>query len=129
MYQITLHNGTVLDYLELNGNNFISEEIIEDAVFSGNLDTVTISNGKTTETYTDMKLLSNRVDNGKSWFVLGEKTEHEKTMEHLLTSLSANAESITDNREAVEQALTDLYLDGIQAQQDITDIQLQLLEV
>ena len=33
----------------------------------------------------------------------------------------------TENREAVEQALTDLYLDGIQAQQDITDIQLQLL--
>ena len=32
------------------------------------------------------------------------------------------------NREAVEQAITDLYLDGIQAQQDITDIQLQLLE-
>ena len=35
--------------------------------------------------------------------------------------------SDTENREAVEQALTDLYLDGIQAQQDITDIQLQLL--
>ena len=33
----------------------------------------------------------------------------------------------TKNREAVEQSLTDLYLDGIQAQQDITDIQLQLL--
>ena len=34
----------------------------------------------------------------------------------------------TENREAVEQSLTDMYLDGIQAQQDITDIQLQLLE-
>ena len=34
----------------------------------------------------------------------------------------------TENREVVEQAITDLYLDGIQAQQDITDIQLQLLE-
>ena len=33
----------------------------------------------------------------------------------------------TENREAVEQSLTDLYLDGIEAQQDITDIQLQLL--
>ena len=33
----------------------------------------------------------------------------------------------TENREAVEQALTDLYLDGIQAQQDITDIQLAIL--
>ena len=34
----------------------------------------------------------------------------------------------TENREVVEQSLTDLYLDGIRAQQDITDIQLQLLE-
>ena len=34
----------------------------------------------------------------------------------------------TENRKEVEQSLTDLYLDGIQAQQDITDIQLQLLE-
>ena len=33
----------------------------------------------------------------------------------------------TENREAVEQSITDLYLDGVQAQQDITDIQLQLL--
>ena len=34
----------------------------------------------------------------------------------------------TENREAVEQAITELYLDGVQAQQDITDIQLQILE-
>lgn len=35
--------------------------------------------------------------------------------------------SIRENRETVEQSLTDLYLDGVQAQQDITEIQLQLL--
>ena len=105
MYQITLHDGTVLDNLELNGNNFISAKVIDDSVFSGNLDTVTISKGETSETYTDMKLLSNRVDGGKSWFVLGEKTEQEKAMERLLTSLSANAESITD----VQLALAELY--------------------
>ena len=105
MYQITLHDGAVLDDLELNGNNFISEKVIDDSVFSGNLDTVTISNGETTETYTDMKLLSNRVDGGKSWFILGEKTEQEKTMERLVESLSVNAESITD----VQLALAEVY--------------------
>ena len=41
---------------------------------------------------------------------------------------SARKTADTENREAVEQSITDLYLDGIQAQQDITDIQLQLLE-
>ena len=105
MYKITLHDGTVLDNLELNGNNFISEKVIDDSVFSGNLNTVTISNGETTVTYTDMKLLSNRVDGGKSWFVLGEKTEQEKAMERLVSALSANAESITD----VQLALAELY--------------------
>ena len=105
MYRITLNDGTVLDDLELNGNNFISEKVIDDAVFSGNLDTVTISNGETTETYTDMKLLSNRVDGGKSWFVLGEKTAQEKAMERLVVALSVNAESITD----VQLALAEVY--------------------
>ena len=103
MYQITLHDGTVLDELELNGNNFISEKVIDDSVFSGNLDTVTISNGETTETYTDMKLMSNRVDGGKSWFVLGEKTAQEKAMERLVAALSVNAESITDVQLAVTE--------------------------
>ena len=105
MYQITLHDGTVLDELELNGNNFISEKVIDDSIFNGNLDTVTISNGETTETYTDMKLLSNRVDGGKSWIVLGEKTEQEKAMERLVSALSVNAESITD----VQLALAEVY--------------------
>ena len=105
MYTITLHDGTVLDDLELNGNNFISEKVIEDSVFDSNLDTVTISNGETTETYTDMKLLSNRVDGEKSWFVLGEKTEQEKAMERLVSALSVNAESITD----VQLALAEIY--------------------
>lgn len=100
MYKITLHDGTVLDNLELNGNNFISEKVLDDSVFNGNLDTVTISNGETTETYTDMKLLSNRVDGGKSWFVLGEKAEQEKTMERLVSALNVNAESIADVQSA-----------------------------
>ena len=34
----------------------------------------------------------------------------------------------TENREAVEQSLTDQYLDMIQTQQDLTDLQIQILE-
>lgn len=81
MYTITLQDGTRLENLVLNGNNFISDTIIEDAVFADNLATVTISDGKTTDTYTDMKLIANRVWDGKSWFVLAEKTEQEKKEE------------------------------------------------
>lgn len=83
MYKITLHDGTVLENLELNGNNYIAEGVIEDSVFTDNLATVTITGGAATETYEDMVLLSNRVDGGRSWFILGEKTEQQKKEEAL----------------------------------------------
>lgn len=81
MYTITLQDGTKLENLELNGNNYIADGIISDAVFADNLKTVTISDGETTDTYTDMKLVANRVWDGKSWFVLAEKTVQEKKEE------------------------------------------------
>ena len=81
MYTITLHDGTKLNNLELNGNNFIAEGVIEDSVFTDNLATVSINDGNTTETYTDMVLVINRVDGGRSWFVLREKSEQEKMEE------------------------------------------------
>ena len=81
MYTITLADGTKLENLELNGNNYIAEGVIEDSVFEGNLDTVTITDGETTETFTDMRLMSNIVRDNRSWFVLGEKSAQQKKEE------------------------------------------------
>ena len=53
--------------------------------------------------------------------------ERNSTNNKVFNETSDRQTADTENREAVEQSLTDLYLDGIQAQQDITDIQLQLL--
>lgn len=83
MYTITLNNGTKLENLTLNGNNFISEKIIEDAVFDGNLERVEISDGENTTVYEDMFLASNRIDGGKSWIVLLEKTDEMKRQEQI----------------------------------------------
>lgn len=78
MYKITLANGVVLDNLELNGNNYISSQIIENDVFENNLTTITINNGEIDTVYSNMRLMSNRVAaDGRSWFVLGEKSEQE----------------------------------------------------
>lgn len=55
-------------------------------------------------------------------------SERNHTNNKVFNETNARQTADTENREAVEQSLTDLYLDGIQAQQDITDIQLQLLE-
>lgn len=77
MYKITLADGTVLDNLELNGNNFISDTLIDDSVFIGNLTSVTIEGDESKETHTNMKLTANRVMAGKQWFILSDKSEDE----------------------------------------------------
>lgn len=91
MYTITLANGQKLQGLELNGNNFIAPKVLDDSVFTGNLATVTISDGTDTKIYQDMVLRSNRVEDGRSWFVLGEKTQQEKLLERI-----NNMENATD---------------------------------
>ena len=88
MYTITLADGTKLKNLELNGYNYISETVIEDSVFEGNLDTVKISDGSTTETFTDMRLMSNIVRDNRSWFVLGEKSAQQKKDEETARKLA-----------------------------------------
>lgn len=105
MYTITLNDGTKLKNLELNGNNYIAAGVIENSVFTDKLASVTITDGKTTETYTDMVLVSNRVENGRSWFILGEKSAQEKAMEKITGLLESNATSITD----VQIALAEVY--------------------
>lgn len=92
MYTITLSNGTTLPDLVLNGNNFIAPNAIADSVFDGNLGTVTVSDGEKEDVYADMVLLSNIVRDGKSWLVLGQKSEEEK------------------RQEAISQSFTDLQL-------------------
>ena len=81
MYTITLHDGTRLENLELNGNNFIAEGVIDDSVFEDNLATVAINDGADTQNYADMFLVCNRVENGRSWIVLAEKSEQQKAEE------------------------------------------------
>lgn len=52
---------------------------------------------------------------------------NQQTSNRIFNETNAREQADLENREAVEQSLTDQYLDMIQAQQDITDIQLQLL--
>ena len=99
MYTITLHDGTKLENLELNGNNFIAEGIIEDSVFEDNLATVAINDGTATQSYTDMFLVCNRVENGRSWIVLAEKSEQQKAEE-------ARDRTIEELRQAMAVLLT-----------------------
>ena len=53
---------------------------------------------------------------------------NQQTSNRIFNETNDRQTADTENREALEQSLTDLYLDGVQAQQDITDIQLQVWE-
>lgn len=83
MYKITLADGTTIENLELNGNNFIAAAVVDDAVFKDNMASVTITNLEdgTIEQIEDGVLLSNIVRDGKSWLVLGQKSAEQKRLE------------------------------------------------
>lgn len=101
MYKMTLADGTTIENLELNGNNFIATAVVDDAVFKDNMATVTITNLEdgTAEQIEDGVLLSNIVRDGKSWLVLGQKTPEQKATE-------AKDKEIAELRRAMAVLLT-----------------------
>jgi hypothetical protein len=70
IYKITLADGTVIDDLKLNGNNYISKEVIYPEVFNGNCSPIVISDGINNEVHGNMELVQVVEVNGEYWFVL-----------------------------------------------------------
>lgn len=105
MYTVKLPNGTLTN-LELNGNNYIASEVVSDEMFS-DLSSVQIIDEDTEQvaTYTDMKLIKNTAIDGRSWFILAEKTTSEKFVETVNSAIESNSNDLTD----VQMALADLY--------------------
>ena len=54
---------------------------------------------------------------------------NQQTNNRIFNETNDRERADTENREAVEQSLTDLYLDGVQAQQDITSAYLEIAEL
>lgn len=78
MYIMTLSDGTQLKNLKLNGNNWITSEVITENTFSGKLNRVSVTDGKTTQEYTDQTLVQIQQYGNEYWFILGEQTQDEK---------------------------------------------------
>jgi hypothetical protein len=77
-YTITLADGTVLDNLKLNGDNFVSNTAINTDIFNGNCSPVIISDGINSETHNHMELVQlTEQEPGKYWFVLRELSASE----------------------------------------------------
>lgn len=67
--KMILSDGTELDNLELNGNNYVSKEEVTREMFEGKLDTVTIESEEGTEEMTDC-VLDNLMQYGDEWFFI-----------------------------------------------------------
>ena len=83
-YTIVLYDGTIIDNLTLNGNNFISPiDVGEDKLTVSNLSRITI-NG---EIYTDM-ILHNYWQDTDGWhIIISEATPQEKFAEEITAKI------------------------------------------
>ena len=90
--EIELADGTKLENLRTNGNNFVSDKPIDSDVFEDNLSKVKIASPEGVEEYQDLKLVQNRQFGSEYMFILAEKTPAEKEKEELMQLLADIAE-------------------------------------
>lgn len=74
---VILADGTKITDLKMNGNNFVSPMKIDEKIFDGNLNTVTIVEGEEETTYHNMSLIHCTKYDSEYWFALRELTETE----------------------------------------------------
>lgn len=96
MYTITLSDGTKLEDLKLNGNNYISQTEVTEKTFEGKLSKVTIENDEKTEVLHDVEVIQISPVGEEYWFILREMTDEEKAEK----SLSA---AVIDTQEALAE--------------------------
>lgn len=84
MYSITLNDGTTITDLELNGNNFISQDEVDEEIFTpDNLKHIQVSDGENVEEF-DNLMLSNfwEADDG-THIIFRDKTPSDLLQERL----------------------------------------------
>lgn len=76
-YRIVLADGTEIGGLRMNGNNFVSDVPVDEAVFDGNLTPVTIYHGLIPEIHEYMELVQVTKMKNEYWFVLRDISKSE----------------------------------------------------
>lgn len=94
IYTITLSDGSKLEKLTLNGNNFISSVAVTEGQFTGKLKGVTITDSEGgEEKHENMFLVQvTHPSDSEWWFILADKTEDQIKQEQLDQSIA----SLTD---------------------------------
>lgn len=107
-YMITLSDGSRIEDLHLNGNNFISGAELEEKDFIGKLSTVTIEGSdQSIQTLNNAELVQITKENDGWWFILREIPEEEQFRKSILK----NESDLQDLAEALD-ILTTIILEG-----------------
>lgn len=69
-YKVTLSDGTEIDNLRLNGNNYISNEPLTEEDFEGKLEEVTITGPMGTQTMEHCELVQLQQYGDEYWFII-----------------------------------------------------------
>ena len=75
--KMTLTDGTVINNLELNGTNYVSQEEIDENIFEGNLKEVIVEDGESEYVLRNCELEYVRQYGDEWWFVLRELSDAE----------------------------------------------------
>ena len=94
IYTVTLSDGTKIENLTLNGNNFISTTAVTEGQFDGKLKGVAITDSDgVEEKHKDMVLVQvTHPSDTEWWFILADKSEEQIKQEQLDQSIA----SLTD---------------------------------
>lgn len=88
IYFITLSDGTVINNLVKNGDNFISRTEIQEDIFEDNMSIVKINDGENEEVHSNMALTQITHPNQTEWwFVLRDLTAQELLMRQLTSNI------------------------------------------
>lgn len=84
IYTVTLSDGTKLENLGMNGNNFVSATEVTEEMFVGKLAEVTIENGETTETMHDAELVQIAHYGNLGWYFILREIPADERASHQL---------------------------------------------
>lgn len=101
IYKITLADGTVIDNLKLNGNNFISSVEIDETIFDENCSNVTINDGEKEDIHMNMELVQITKMGEEYWFVLRDVSDQEITQRAFMLAASMMATKTLSDEETL----------------------------
>lgn len=107
-YTVTLSDGSKIENLTLNGNNFISKVAVTEDQFDGKLKGVVItdSDGKE-EKHEDMFLVQvTHPSDAEWWFILADKSEDQIKQEQLARSIAGLTDMVLSLSLAAASAST-----------------------